>query len=401
MGVDVTIEIPSVLKEEELFGPPAEMVALREERPVWCLRYHDGRLGWLVFDQARARVVLHDPRFSINPGTFAIDDGGYEAVVAQFANPGDFARHDPPEHTRLRKTLTFYFTVRAVAERRPTVEQIVASRLDAMEAEGPPVDFVQAFALPVPSMTICNMLGVPDTDSPRFEQPSRAVVSTSTTFEEKQAALDHFYRYVRSVIAEKRTRPDEGLISQLLERGELTDDELAGIILGLFDAGHATTARTFAFATFYLLYEPGRWQSVQAGAAAMNCVVEELFRYLPGLFRTGLPARTALEDVDLDGFIVKAGEPVTVYPDVMHRDPCTYSDPDRFDPSRDASGHMFFGFGRHMCLGQHVARLELEVGLTALTRRFPNLHLAIPRAEVPIVWKGFLYGAVKELPVAW
>jgi cytochrome P450 len=129
-------------------------------------------------------------------------------------------------------------------------------------------------------------------------------------------------------------------------------------------------------------------------------VVEELFRYVP-VFRTALPQRTAREDVDLDGYLVRAGEHVTVFQNVMHRDPERYADPDRFDPTRDATGHILFGFGRHICLGQHLARLEVQVGLAGLQRRFPDLRLAIPRDEVPIVREGFVHGTVMELPVTW
>jgi cytochrome P450 len=162
--------------------------------------------------------------------------------------------------------------------------------------------------------------------------------------------------------------------------------------------GHETTAHTLAFVTFYLLYEPGRWQVMID--QPIERVVEELFRFLP-TFRTALPQRTALEDVDLDGYLVKAGEHVTVYQNVMHRDPARYPVPDRFDPSRDSSGHILFGFGRHMCLGQHLARVEVQVALEALMARFPQLRLAVPRDEVPLTPSGFMHGALEELLVAW
>jgi cytochrome P450 len=393
------IEFPSELREEELFAPPANMVSLAEVQPVWRLRYADGTDGWLVFDRPRARTVLNDLRFSVLPAGFAIDDGGFGAATQAIENPGDLLRLNPPQHTRVRKALTAYFTVRAVAELRPAVEQIVASRIDAMETAGPPLDFVQEFARRVPSMTICSVLGVPHSDAFRFEDPSHVLTAgLDTTLAEKQAALDEFYGYVRAVIAEKRAKPGDDLIGELLARGELTEDEIAGVAWFLFAAGHETTAHTLSFVTFYLLYEPGRWQAMRD--EPIERVVEELFRFLP-TFRTALPQRTALEDIDLDGYLVKAGEHVTVYQNVMHRDPDRYPDPDRFDPSRDASGHILFGFGRHMCLGQHLARLELQVGLEALMARFPALRLAVPRDEVPLIRNGFMHGALQEVPVTW
>jgi cytochrome P450 len=220
----------------------------------------------------------------------------------------------------------------------------------------------------------------------------------STTLAEKQAALDEFYAYVRGVIAAKRAAPGDDLIGELLAHGDLTEDEIAGVAWFLFTAGHETTAHTLSFVTFYLLYEPGRWQSMSD--EPIGRVVEELFRFLP-TFRSALPQRTALEDVDLDGYRVRAGEHVTVFQNVMHRDPDRYPNPDRFDPSRDASGHLLFGFGRHMCLGQHLARLELQVALEGLMARFPALALAVPRDDVPLVRRGFMHGALQELPVTW
>jgi cytochrome P450 len=299
----------------------------------------------------------------------------------------------------VRKALTALFTVRAIEEWRPTVEQIVETCIDGMAATGPPSDSVQAFARRVPSMTICSVIGVPHEDAWRFEEPSHILTGwDDTTVEEKRGALADFYTYVRDVIAQKRADPGDDVTSALLARGELTDDELAGVAWFLFAAGHETTAAAFTYSMFYLLHEPGRWQAMQAYPIAG--LVEELFRYLP-VFRTALPQRTALEDVDLDGYLVKAGEHVTVFQNVMTRDPQRYPDPDRFDPMRDATGHILFGFGRHICLGQHLARLEVQVGLAGLMRRFPDLRLAIPREDVPIVREGFVHGSVTELPVAW
>jgi cytochrome P450 len=223
---------------------------------------------------------------------------------------------------------------------------------------------------------------------------------TRTTQAEKRAAVEAFYDYVRSVIAEKRKNPGDDLITELLARGELTDEELAGVTWFLFSAGHDTTSQSFAYMTYYLLYEPERWQAVRTSGASVDQVVEELLRYLP-VFRFSIGARTALEDVDLGGYVVKAGEPVTVHLNVLNRDPKRFDHPDECDPERDSRGHMQFGFGRHMCLGQHLARLELQVELAGVMERFPTLRLAVPRDAVSLVPDGFVHGYVVELPVAW
>jgi cytochrome P450 len=399
---DAPVDFPRVLKEEELFaGPPADMLALSREKPVWPLRHTDGSFGWLVFDLPRAHTVLNDPRFSMLPAGFAIGDGGFGEAAEELENPGDLLRLDPPRHTSVRKTLTAFFTVRAIGELRPAVEKIVDGQIDAMQVAGPPVDFVEQFSRQVPAMTICSMLGVPFSDGPRFIEPSQVLMGgDSTTVEEKKAALDEFYAYVRGVLAAKRAEPGDDLITKLLERGQLTNDELAGVVWFLFSAGFETTAQTLAITAFYLLYEPGRWEATRENGAPIEKLVEELFRYVP-VFRSGMPQRTALADIDLDGYLVRAGEHVTVYQTVAHHDPERYPDPDLFDPTRDSRGHLLFGFGRHMCLGQHLARLEVQVAMERLFERMPTLRLAVPPGEVGLIRTGWLHGIVTELPVAW
>lgn len=281
------------------------------------------------------------------------------------------------------------------------MQAIVDGQIDEMQAAGPPVDFVQAFSRQVPAMTICSMLGVPFSDAPRFIEPSHVLMSgDSTGLEEKRAALAEFYAYVRDVLASKRAQPGDDLTSKLLERGELTDDELAGVVWFLFSAGFETTAQTLAISAFYLLHEAGRWQAARDNGAPIERLVEELFRYVP-IFRSGLTQRTALEDLDLDGYPIQAGDHVTVYQGVMHHDADRYPHPDVFDPSRDSRGHLLFGFGRHMCLGQHLARLEVQVAFERLLARLPTLRLAVEPAGVGLIRTGWLHGMVTELPVAW
>ena len=401
---DGLVEFPSVLRDEELFaGPPADMLALSQDKPVWPLRHHDGTIGWLVFDLPRVHTVLNDPRFSVHPAGFAVGDAGAGELLEELKNPGDLLRLDPPEHTRIRKALTSFFTVRAIGELRASVENIVDARIDAMQAAGPPVDFVQAFSREVPSRTLCSMLGVPFSDAPRFIKPTDVLFDmtrASAPLEEKKASLDEFYAYVREVLVRKRAEPGDDLITKLLDRGELTNDELAGVVWFLFAAGFETTSQTLAITTFYLLEEPGRWKATRGNGAPIDRLVEELFRYVP-VFRCGLTHRTALEDIDLDGYPIHAGERVSIFQSVADHDPRRYADPDLFDPSRDSRGHLLFGFGRHMCLGQHLARLEVQVAFERLLARLPALRLAVPPADVGLIRTGWMHGVVTELPVAW
>jgi cytochrome P450 len=286
-----------------------------------------------------------------------------------------------------------------VSEHRGAVERIVADRMDAMEAAGAPVDFIEMFALPVPSMVICELLGVPHEERGRFEEADRVVFDfAGSTAEEKLQAMRDVYAYVWSVIARKRAEPGDDLLSDLISHGELSDDELKGIAFILFAAGHSTTADMFARSVWFLLAERDRWEATRANTSSIDRTVEELLRFLNPI---NFPSpRTAREDVEVDGVLIKRGETVAIRTATPSGDPGSLPDLARFDPSREPAAHLAFGHGRHMCLGQHLARLELQVGLVALMRRFPNLHLAVPLEDVPWHDTG-LMNVLNALPVAW
>ena len=393
------VELPTGM--DGLFDPHPELGALRERRPLCPLRYPDGHVGWLVTGHALGRAVLGDPRFSQRPPRLAVGDAGLmEALESGPESGGDILFMDPPEHTRLRRLQSAYFTVRSIGARREAVEAIVAGRLDEMERAGPPVDLVEMFALPVASMTICELLGVPPGDGERFLRPSAVLMAgAETTADEKKAAMAEFYVYVRGVLMEKRAQPGNDLLTELVATGELTDDELTGLAFVLFAAGHDTTASMLALSTFFLLQDRSRWDALRADPSSVDRTTEELLRYLT-ITPAGIMSRTALEDVELDGCVIRAGQSVTVHTGAANRDPERFDDPDRFDPARDATGHLSFAHGRHMCLGQHVARLELRVGLEGLVRRFPMLRLAVPVDEVAMR-DGIVRYGVDELPVEW
>lgn len=347
-------------------------------QPLRRFRFPDGDLGWFTTDHSTCKAIMGDSRFVLHPlRPIGGDDGGFQEVTSGPESVGDLLRIDPPEHTELRRKLTRYFTVRQVEAKRPTIERIVNEQLDAMEAAGPPVDFVHTFALPVASMTLCDLLGVSADVSENFERPSEIISDVlGATFAEKQAAMADFYEFAWSVITEKRARPGDDPLSDLIQSGDLTDDQLKGTTFLLFAAGHHTTATMFAASVFFLLQEPRRWREACAEPPAIDSMVEELLRYLMTT-NTNMP-RTALEDVEVDGVLVKKGEAVAVVPGRPGGDPAACPHFREFDPARNSRAHLAFGHGRHMCLGQHLARLELQVGLAALMRRFPTLSLAEP-----------------------
>jgi cytochrome P450 len=370
------------------------------------LRYPDEHLGWLVTDFGLGRKILRDPRFSQRPLRFAIDDGGFQGALSGPESAGDLLRIDPPQHTRVRRLQARYFTVKCVAEHREKIEEVVNLCLDELEEHGSPADFVEMFAYPVPSMVICDVLGVPREDRGRFERPDAVVTAfTETTPAEKITAMAEFYAFIREVIEEKRARPGDDLLSELVTGGELDEDELAGVTFFLFAGGHHTTLTNFSLGLLFLLSDRDRWDAARADLSTIDRTVEELLRHVSPI--RSLP-RTATEDVELGGVVIRAGEAVTVWARLPSGDPDAVEHLDRFQPSREPIANHAFGYGRHICLGQHLARLELQVGFETLMRRFPSLRLAEPAVRIPtqrIEVAGCLGETepvgVRRLPVAW
>ncbi|AWS45015.1 cytochrome P450 [Streptosporangium sp. 'caverna'] len=390
------VTFPTV--RENRFDPPAVLVRSAQENPIRPMTYADGHEGWLVTGFALARAVLADLRFSNLP------DLVHSPISPQFGErrrkrrPGFFLGMDPPEHTRYRRLLTGQFTVRRMKRLEPWIETITAERLDAMELEGPPTDLVRSFALPIPSLVICELLGVPYSDRDRFQRDSRTLLRLDSTVEEAEAAINDLTDYLRDLVRHKRARPADDLISGMLEGGELNDEEMAGISVLLLVAGHETTANMIALGTFALLSNPSQLAAVRDDPSVTDSTVEELLRYLT-IVHLG-PIRCALEDVELGGRLIKAGQSVTISLSAANRDGERFEDPGTLDVARPPSGHLSFGHGVHQCLGQQLARTEMSVAYPALLRRFPNLSLAIPPEEVPMRTNMAIYG-VDRLPVTW
>jgi cytochrome P450 len=299
--------------------------------------------------------------------------------------------------------VTAPFAVKRVEAMRPAVQRIVDDLIDEMLAGPAPVDLVEAFALPVPSLVICELLGVPYADHDFFQESTRTMVHRDATPEQRMAAAGQVYGYLDRLIGELLAKPGDDLLSSLAERvnaGELPRHEATSMALLLLIAGHETTANMIALGTLALLRHPDQLAllretddpKVVAGA------VEELLRYL---HITHLGRRRAVrEDIEIAGQVLRAGEGLIMVNEIANRDPEVFSEPDRLDITRDARRHVAFGFGVHQCLGQPLARMELQVVYGTLYRRIPTLRLAAGMEEIPFKNDAFVYG-VHELPVAW
>ncbi|OLF09087.1 cytochrome [Actinophytocola xinjiangensis] len=382
------------------FDPPAELSRLRDQDALHRLSYPDGHVGWLVTQHSLVRTVMSDPRFSARAELrrLPVRRPSADLVVGKPAPPGMFIMLDPPDHTHYRRMLTGQFTVRKMQLLEPRVTRIVEDHLDAMAASGGPVDLVQAFALPVPSLVICELLGVPYTDREEFQGYSATLASLATTAEEGTAAMEGLFGYLRDLIDRKRSAPADDLISDLIAAGELNEEELVNISAMMLIAGHETTANMLSLGTFTLLTHPEQRAAMLAGQAEVNNAVEELLRYLT-IIQYGT-VRTALEDVELAGRTIRAGDGLTLALPVANRDPDRFDNAHEFDVTRPATGHLAFGHGVHQCIGQQLARVEMRIAFAALFTRFPTLRLDAEPSQIPLRDDMNIYG-VHRLPVAW
>lgn len=384
------------------FDPPGAYQALRERRKAARLAFPDGKAGWLLTGYEDVRGLLADDRFSSDRVRASSPVRTFPVREDDPRRLGSFIGMDPPEHTRYRRLLSRWFTVRRMRELLPRIEAIVTDHLDAMERTGPPADLVRAFAQPIPSLVICELLGVPYADRTAFQAWSATLFRIDEDEERIFAARDAVWDYMRGLVAAKRRHPDGALLSRLVHDADRTagfsDAELTGVGLLLLIAGHETTANMLALGTFALLCHPEQARLVRERPEAADGAVEELLRYLT-IVQFGT-VRVAREDVEIAGVRVRAGETVVASIAAANRDPARFPDPDGLDITRDATEHLAFGHGVHQCLGQHLARMEMRTGFPALLRRFPTLRPAVPREEVPLRDDMLVYG-VHRLPVTW
>jgi cytochrome P450 len=356
--------------------------------------------AWLVTGYEEIRQVLGDSdRFSNAPPARPDSDGPAQPARPIEA-PGFLLSKDPPDHTRLRRMLTGEFTVRRMRRLQPRVEAIVTGHLDDMERDGPPADLIQSFALPIPSLVICELLGVPYADRAGFQRRSRLRLDMSRPVEERAAAGAESLGYMAELVARQRAEPGDDLLGMLVrEHGdELTDREMVGIGDLLLLAGHETTASMLGLGTALLLLNPGQLALLRDRPSAVDGAIEELLRYLTIVHST-VP-RTARTDVALGGQLIRAGDRVLCSLPLANRSGDLGDDPDRLDLTREPAPHLAFGHGVHHCLGAPLARMEMRIAFPALLRRFPSLRLAVPIEEVPFRAFSFVY-AIQSLPVSW
>jgi cytochrome P450 len=386
------------------FDPPPELGRLQESEPVSRVKIWDGSTPWLVTRYADMRTVLTDPRVSADTR-----NAGYPHVSAGLAarrrRAKSFINIDDPEHGAQRRLLTADFMVRKVEALRPKIQRIVDELIDELLAGPKPADLVQAFALPVPSLVICELLGVPYADHELFQRISKALISRETPPAESVAALEELLAYLGDLVERKNSEPGDDLLSRLaveqFRTGAMTRDQVAAMGQLLLVAGHETTANMIALGTVALLENPAQLAELREtdDPRVIANAVEELLRYLT-ITHSGR-RRVALEDFELGGQLIRKGDGIIAAGEIANRDGEAFpGDPNTLDIHRKARHHVAFGYGVHQCLGQPLARVELQVVYGTLYRRIPALALAAPVDRLDFKHDMLVYG-VHRLPVTW
>jgi cytochrome P450 len=398
-------QMPSFPMKRCPFAPPEQYAQLREHSPVSKVKLPDGKEAWLVTRYEDVRAVLGDSRFSTNPST-----PGYpfiapaRAALLMNESPRTFLRLDPPEHTKGRRLLTMEFTVKHIDAMRPAIQNLVDGLLDDLIRKGPPADFFLDFALQVPTIVISSILGVPREDEAFFIERSKAKLDLSATPDVPVKAGADMRAYLEDLIQKKEATRETGndLITRLLNNqvapGHISRDDLLALVELLIIAGHETTANTMALGTLSLLLHPEQREALAADPSLAPSAVEEILRYHTPVQYNG--PRAALEDVVVGGQLIRKGEGVLAMISAANRDPEVFDEPDTFNIRRQSMRHVAFSYGIHQCIGQPLARAELQIVFSTLFQRLPHLALATPVSELPFKHNAFVFG-VDAMPVTW
>jgi len=325
-----------------------------------------------------------------------------EARVAIDKRERAFVGMDNPRHDHFRRMFTKEFTFRRMAALRPGIDAIIEQLLNDMAEHGPPIDLVESFGVKLPAMVMCQLFGSPYEDHKLIMRCAAGRHGLTQSPGEAARTADELVDYVRRLIAIKEREPADDMLTRVIRdqvaTGTLSRDDLAEIGSMILRAGHDTTANMISLGTLLLLQHGDQLAALLAEPSLIDGAVEELLRFLsPVQFA---PRRVALEDVPIRAVVIRKGEGVFGLTPAANRDPVAFPDPDRFDIRRDAAQHVAFGYGIHQCLGQGLARIELQAVYPALFKRFPNLHVTEPVEAIPFKRDMQIYG-VHRLPVAW
>ncbi|GAA2100854.1 cytochrome P450 [Streptomyces albiaxialis] len=409
---------------------------MRAESPLVRVRLPHGGTAWVVTRHAEAQRLLTDPRVSSDaskPGFPTVrmpeerpdgasadagegadgeGTGGGEplsaeqlnelAEIAQF-HEGQFINLDPPRHGHFRRMLISEFGTRRMNELRPEIQRVTDRLIDDMLARDSRADLVEDLGLPLSSLVICRLLGVPYEDHDYFQSATRTMVQLDADPEQVRAAMEGLVEYLDELVKAAAREPGDNLIGRLLVEqvgtGELTRAGLVGMAFLLLTAGHEATANMLPLSVLTLLEHPEQLAELREDPALLPGAVEELLRF-HSVSDWAAFDRVAVGDIEIDGRKITAGEGIFVLSASANRDERAFEHPDTFDIHRRARHHIAFGYGAHQCIGQNLARAELEVGLGTLLRRMPSLELDKAVDALPFKYQNLVFG-LHAMPVRW
>ena len=374
---------------------PTMLRVLRQHGPVHQVRTATGDPAWLVTGYTEVRALLDDARLGrSHPDP---DRAARTGESALFGGPlGDYDT-EAADHARMRSLLQPHFTPRRIRALRPRVEALAGELLDDLARHGPPADLVQALAIPLPVLVICELLGVPYADRDRFRAWTRDAADVRDRARSERG-LAGLFGYGQQLVARKRAEPGDDVVSRLCATAGTDDDEIALLSMFLLFAGRETTVTAISTGALLLLDEPAQWQALAREPALVPEVVEEILRG-GGQGGGGIPryARTGLR---IAGAQIKAGDLVLLDNGAANHDPSAFADPERFDVTRPAVAHLSFGHGARYCIGAPLARIELQVVFSRLVPHFPAMRLAEPVEQLTFN-RDTLTGGLARLPVTW
>jgi len=392
---------PFPVRREVPLEPPALYAWARSNRPVCPVRLWNGKRAWLVTRYDDFKALLQDSRFS---SSFAHPD--FPAVTAARAQVDKqnrtFRGMDNPQHQHYRRMLTKEFSVKRVAQLRPMIDATAAMLVEELKRRGPPADVVEDFAIKLPGIVLCQLIGAPQSDHPFLRKCVTVRHGLQQTPGAVQETAGELFRYVRGLIESKRTQPGDDFLTRMLteyvDPGILSIDELADIGAEILMAGFDTTANTISLGILLFLQHPAEIEKLRRDPGLIAGAVEEVLRYLsPNQFS---PRLVALEDVELRGEKITAGEGLFLLNAAANRDASVFPNPDVFDINKDSALQVALGYGIHQCLGQMLARAELQAAYLALLTNLPGLRLAVPEEELVFKTEMQMYG-IYHLPVTW
>jgi cytochrome P450 len=388
------------MPRQDPMRPPAEYAEWGKEQQICRVTQWNGAPAWFVTRFEDIRALMKDPRLSADAAS-----PNYPAQTAALAlvrrDYQVFAQMDPPEHTSERKLLAGEFSGRAVEQLRPRVQALVDSLIDKIEARKPEADLVEDFAAPLPCQTICTLLGAPESDHAAIQNWAKDISSLSMSHEAAAEMIKDFCEgYLTDLVKQKDRHPEDDLISRLvvdhMRPGRLTSRKVVSLARLFLTAGHESTTGTLGVGLAALLYHPEQLDKLRQDPALIKSAVEEILRYTDVTHSGRL--RTASEDVEIGGVTIRAGDAVIMHQPTANREDAIFDSPHEFDITRNPTQHLAFGIGIHNCIGQPLARMELQIGIGTLIKRLPNLQPLLPLDQLKFHSRLAIYG-LESLPV--